>query len=214
MKQRVVSNYRSWSADRLIFFSADDGFKLTYLGYDFLSLKAMSHRETVSAVGKQIGVGKESGLLFLCFVRALTNTCAKIFFLWLIKTEKNCALSFIGESKHVKTIKLRSNALCRLGRTSFRAIKNKRDYMKHRKAASWLYMSRLAAIKEYAFMKALYAHDFPVPKPIDHSRHCVLMSLCKGYPMYVFTLIKEKRISLFFIRYSPLTDEQVPRSSC
>lgn len=39
----------------------DDGFKLTYLGYDFLALKAMSHRESISCVGKQIGVGKESG---------------------------------------------------------------------------------------------------------------------------------------------------------
>jgi RIO kinase 2 len=40
---------------------ADDGFKLTYLGYDFLALKAMAHRESVASVGKQIGVGKESG---------------------------------------------------------------------------------------------------------------------------------------------------------
>lgn len=43
--------------------------------------------------------------------------------------------------------------LHRLGRTSFRQIKNKRDYMAHRKHASWLYMSRLSAIKEYAYMK-------------------------------------------------------------
>jgi RIO kinase 2 len=44
--------------------------------------------------------------------------------------------------------------LHRLGRTSFRQLKNKRDYLKHRKAASnWLYMSRLSAMKEYAFMK-------------------------------------------------------------
>jgi RIO kinase 2 len=42
---------------------------------------------------------------------------------------------------------------CRLGRTSFRAIKGKRDYLQHRKASSWLYLSRLAAQKEFAFMK-------------------------------------------------------------
>jgi hypothetical protein len=36
---------------------------------------------------------------------------------------------------------------------SFRAIKEKRDYMGKRKSASWMYMSRLAAQKEWAFMK-------------------------------------------------------------
>ena len=62
--------------------------------------------------------------------------------------------------------------LHRLGRTCFRAIKNKRDYHGHRHAASWLYLSRLAAMKEFAFMKALYDHGFPVPKPVDY-RCCV-----------------------------------------
>lgn len=39
--------------------------------------------------------------------------------------------------------------LHRLGRTSFRAVKNKRDYLKDRSSASfsWLYLSRLAALK-------------------------------------------------------------------
>ncbi len=39
--------------------------------------------------------------------------------------------------------------LHRLGRTSFRAVKNKRDYLKNRSSASfsWLYLSRLAALK-------------------------------------------------------------------
>lgn len=41
----------------------------------------------------------------------------------------------------------------RLGRTSFRKLKQKRDYLKHRKNVSWLYLSRLAAVKEYAYMK-------------------------------------------------------------
>ena len=40
-----------------------------------------------------------------------------------------------------------------LGRISFRAIKEKRDYLGKRKSASWMYMSRLAAQKEWAFMK-------------------------------------------------------------
>lgn len=41
----------------------------------------------------------------------------------------------------------------RLGRISFRAVKNHRDYLRNRNSASWMYMSRLAATKEFAFMK-------------------------------------------------------------
>ena len=46
--------------------------------------------------------------------------------------------------------------LARLGRISFRAVKNKRDYLKNRSRGSWLYVSRLAAIREYSFMEILY----------------------------------------------------------
>jgi hypothetical protein len=47
----------------------------------------------------------------------------------------------------------------RLGRVSFRAIKEKRDYLGKRKSASWMYMSRLAAQKEWAFMKVTSIYD-------------------------------------------------------
>lgn len=71
----------------------------------------------------------------------------------------------------------------RLGRTSFRAVKNKRDYLKNRKSASWFYMSRLSALKEFVFMKALYDRDFPTPTPIDCNRHAICMSLVDGFPL-------------------------------
>lgn len=73
--------------------------------------------------------------------------------------------------------------LHRLGRTSFRAVKSKRDYLRHRNSYNWLYLSRLAALKEFAFMKALEEHGFPVPNAVDCNRHCVLMSLVPGYPL-------------------------------
>ncbi|XP_049625090.1 serine/threonine-protein kinase RIO2 [Suncus etruscus] len=73
--------------------------------------------------------------------------------------------------------------LHRLGRTSFRNLKNKRDYHKHRHNVSWLYLSRLSAMKEFAYMKALHERDFPVPKPIDYNRHAVVMELLNGYPL-------------------------------
>nr|XP_010992277.2 serine/threonine-protein kinase RIO2 isoform X1 [Camelus dromedarius] len=73
--------------------------------------------------------------------------------------------------------------LHRLGRTSFRNLKNKRDYHKHRHSVSWLYLSRLSAMKEFAYMKALYERKFPVPKPVDYNRHAVVMELINGYPL-------------------------------
>ena len=129
--------------------SIDDGYRLTYGGYDYLALKAFSKRGSVFSVGQQIGVGKESDI-------------------YLVADEQ-------GQQCVLK--------IQRLGRISFRSIKNKRDYLQKRKSASWMYMSRLAAIKEYAFMKALHDHGFPVPRPIDHSRHCVVMELIKGFPL-------------------------------
>ncbi|GJJ77288.1 RIO kinase 2 [Entomortierella parvispora] len=71
----------------------------------------------------------------------------------------------------------------RLGRVSFRTIKSKRDYLKNRKSASWMYMSCLAAKKEYAFMKVLHENGFPVPEPIDQSRHCIVMELIDAFPL-------------------------------
>jgi len=58
----------------------------------------------------------------------------------------------------------------RLGRTSFRAVKKKRDYLRHRRSFNWLYLSRLAALGEFAFMTALHKRGFPVPIPIDQNR--------------------------------------------
>ncbi|KAJ8936834.1 hypothetical protein NQ314_012150 [Rhamnusium bicolor] len=70
--------------------------------------------------------------------------------------------------------------LHRLGRVCFRKVTEKRDYHKHRKSASWLYLSRISATKEFAYMTALYDRKFPVPKPIDFNRHCVVMELIPG----------------------------------
>ncbi|KAJ8419639.1 hypothetical protein Cgig2_002727 [Carnegiea gigantea] len=100
-------------------FLVDDGFRLTYLGYDFLAIKTLVNRGIFSAVGRQIGVGKESDIFEVA-----------------------------NEDGTVMAMKLH-----RLGRVSFRAVKSKRDYLKHRSSYNWLYLSRLAALKEFAFMK-------------------------------------------------------------
>lgn len=126
-----------------------NGYRLSYLGYDILALHALVNRGTVTSVGRQIGVGKESDIFE--------------------------ALDADGNEIVLK--------LHRLGRTSFRSVRRNRDYLNKRSKASWLYMSRLAAVKEYAFMQALHEHGFPVPTPIDHSRHVVVMSRVDGFPM-------------------------------
>ncbi|XP_072965842.1 serine/threonine-protein kinase rio2 [Typha angustifolia] len=126
-----------------------DGFRLTYLGYDFLAIKTLVNRGVFAAVGRQIGVGKESDI-------------------FEVATEDGTVLAM---------------KLHRLGRVSFRAVKTKRDYLLHRNSYNWLYLSRLAALKEYAFMKALGEHGFPVPNAVDCNRHCVIMSLVQGYPL-------------------------------
>jgi RIO kinase 2 len=71
----------------------------------------------------------------------------------------------------------------RLGRISFRTVKANRDYLRHRSSGSWMYMSRLAALKEYTFMTALRENGFPVPEPLAQSRHTIVMSLIDAFPM-------------------------------
>jgi len=71
----------------------------------------------------------------------------------------------------------------RLGRISFRSIKTNRDYLKHRTSASWMYMSRLSALKEFSFMKVLRENGFRVPEPVAQSRHTVVMELVDAFPL-------------------------------
>ncbi|OJT03045.1 Serine/threonine-protein kinase rio2 [Trametes pubescens] len=145
-----ISGLRNGGVNKILgSLAKHDGYRLTYGGYDFLAMRAMSKRDTVQSVGNQIGVGKESDI-------------------------------YIVADKDGQELVLK---LHRLGRISFRAIKSKRDYMGKRKSASWMYMSRLAAEKEYAFMKVLYQHDFPVPRPVDQARHCILMGFIDAYPL-------------------------------
>ncbi|KAF9229352.1 RIO1-domain-containing protein [Gyrodon lividus] len=128
-----------------------DGYRLTYGGYDYLAMRALSKRDSMCSVGNQIGVGKEADVYIVAD----------------------------GEGNEMYPI--------RLGRISFRAIKEKRDYLGKRKSASWMYMSRLAAQKEWAFMKILHEHDFPVPRPVDQARHCILMEAIDAYPLRQIT---------------------------
>jgi len=165
-----------------------DGFKLTYAGYDYLALKALVKRGVITAVGNQIGVGKESDI-FVAVGPAPPHTPQQHEGHDATTTTHGASpdkpsgarggSGADGAAAEEGTAQL-ALKLHRLGRISFRAIKRTRDYFRSRSSASWLYLSRLAALKEFAFMKALSGAGFPVPRPVSHNRHCVLMSLVQG----------------------------------
>ncbi|KAL3770803.1 hypothetical protein ACHAWU_006362 [Discostella pseudostelligera] len=141
-----------------------NGYRLTNSGYDILALHDLKCRGIISGIGDKIGTGKESDV-------------------YIAITPRNTQI----------VLKFH-----RLGRTSFRDVKKKRDYFmvnalsKNKKSGtqfrtlpnSWLFLSRTSALKEYAFMKALYDVGYPTPKPIGQSRHIVAMGLVRGVPLY------------------------------
>ncbi|KAK1252887.1 hypothetical protein MKX08_004074 [Trichoderma sp. CBMAI-0020] len=94
----------------------------------------------------------------------------------------------VGKESDIMVVADHSGTQCvlkihRLGRISFRTVKSNRDYLKNKNAQSWMYLSRLAAMKEYAFMNALHEEGFPVPSPIAQSRHTIVMSLIDAFPL-------------------------------
>ncbi|KAM0678315.1 Serine/threonine-protein kinase rio2 [Binucleata daphniae] len=72
----------------------------------------------------------------------------------------------------------------RLGRTSFRTVKNNRDYHGKRKHCSWFLLSKLSAEQEYKYMHMFYS-IIDIPKPLDQNRHIIVMELLEDYvPLY------------------------------
>ena len=54
-----------------------------------------------------------------------------------------------------------------------------------------MYMSRLAALKEFTFMKALRENGFAVPEPISQNRHTIVMSLIDAFPLRQITEVPD-----------------------
>ena len=52
-------------------------------------------------------------------------------------------------------------------------------------------MSRLAALKEFTFMKALKENGFPVPEPVAQSRHTIVMELIDAFPLRQITEVPD-----------------------
>jgi RIO kinase 2 len=68
----------------------------------------------------------------------------------------------------------------RLGRTSFRDTKRKREYLAEKRHTSWLHQSRLAAEFEFKALQLMYDVGVSVPKPIHQNRHVIIMEFING----------------------------------
>ena len=158
-----------------------EGFRLTYGGADHLALHAHSKSGVVYSVGNRIGTGKESDI-----VAVAPPSGGKAGLKG--KEEQAVGGGKDGELRNMRGTPAGKDIqyalkVHRLGRISFRRIKEKRDYLGKRHSSSWMHLSRLAALKEWAFMNCLYDHGFPVPKPIAHNRHTIVMGLVDGFPL-------------------------------
>jgi len=84
----------------------------------------------------------------------------------------------------------------RLGRTSFRDTRRKREYVADRRHISWLYQSRLAAEAEYTALQIMHGAGAWVPKPIDQNRHVIVMQLIEGTELSDIISLDEPRLFL------------------
>jgi RIO kinase 2 len=132
-----------------------EGYQIYYDAYDALALNTFVKRGTVSAIGDEIGVGKESVV---------------------IEAVKEPALG-IGEPQGV-IIKFH-----REGRTSFKSVKRVRSHLDDKEHFSWIYAARLAANREADIMRQLYP-EVSVPKLIDNNRHAIVMEVAPGSLLY------------------------------
>jgi RIO kinase 2 len=128
-----------------------EGYQIYFDGYDALAMNTFVKRNILSAIGDEIGVGKES----------VVHEAMK---------EPELA---IGEPTPV-IVKFH-----REGRTSFKQVKRVREHLVDKVHFSWIYAARLAAKREFDVMNKLYP-EVSIPKPIDHNRHAIVMAIARG----------------------------------
>jgi RIO kinase 2 len=128
-----------------------EGLQIYFEGYDALALNAFVKRKSISAIGDEVGVGKESVIF---------------------EAIRQLELAIGGPIPVI--IKFH-----REGRTSFKQVKRVREHIGEREHFSWIYAARLSAEREYGIMTKLYP-KVSIPKPFDQNRHAIVMELAKG----------------------------------
>ena len=147
------------------------GYTLLVTGLDIYVLKILSNSNIITAIGPQIGIGKEA--------------------------EVYLAHDSLEQDKILK--------MFRLGRSSFKQIKRKRDV--NTGTNSWLLLNIETAKKEYDILTYLKDSSTSFPSPLNRSFHCIVMEPIYGsrlsdidnldYP----ELVLEKIISNMTIAY-------------
>ena len=147
------------------------GYTLLVTGLDIFVLKILSNRNIITAIGPQIGIGKEA--------------------------EVYLAHDSLKQDKILK--------MFRLGRSSFKQIKRKREV--NTGTNSWLLLNIDTAKKEYDILTYLKDTSTSFPSPLYRSFHCIVMEPIYGsrlseienrdYP----ELVLEKIISNMTIAY-------------
>lgn len=87
----------------------------------------------------------------------------------------------------------------RLGRTSFRDTRRKREYLADRRHTSWLHQSRLAAEMEYSALVLMDEIGVKVPKPIHQNRHVIVMQYINGVQLSDVISLDEPEVFLWDI---------------
>jgi len=87
----------------------------------------------------------------------------------------------------------------RIGRTSFRDTKRKREYLADHDHTSWLYQSRLAAETEYEALSLMHEAGVQTPNPIYQNRHTIIMQYIKGIELSEILVIENAEIFLMEI---------------
>ncbi|HXV88333.1 MAG TPA: RIO1 family regulatory kinase/ATPase [Nitrososphaeraceae archaeon] len=120
------------------------GYTLLVTGLDIYVLKILSNSNIITAIGPQIGIGKEAEI-YLAHDSSEQDKILKMF---------------------------------RLGRSSFKQIKRKRDV--NTGTNSWLLMNIETAKKEYDILTYLKDSSPSFPNPLHRSFHCIVMEPIYG----------------------------------
>ncbi|HET8848085.1 MAG TPA: RIO1 family regulatory kinase/ATPase [Nitrososphaeraceae archaeon] len=120
------------------------GYTLLVTGLDIYVLKILSNKNIITALGPQVGIGKEA--------------------------EVYLAHDSLDQDRVIK--------MFRLGRSSFKQIKRKRNVSSG--INSWLLMNIETAKKEYDVLTYLRDSSVSFPNPMYRSFHCIVMEAIYG----------------------------------
>ena len=120
------------------------GYTLLVTGLDIYVLKILSNKNIITALGPQIGIGKEA--------------------------EVYLARDSLDQDRILK--------MFRLGRSSFKQIKRKRDVSTA--INTWLLLNIDTAKKEYDILTYLKGSSNSFPNPLYRSFHCIVMDAIYG----------------------------------